>query len=1084
MNSIEIKNLPSLSSISGNEDLIISTSEGKVRRVKTNLIGGSISTLHLNSMTELNRVDLSDGMYNIDGAISGALIIVNSHNNGVLDAVLQTYIDAKDIYTREITIALNQVYPAWKTKSVTIGSLYAADMFNIVDTNGFNATTPIWTDAYKFLLIPGSYGVYFTSAPIPLLEPTQKNFILQIDYASYKNSGSNANIDFTHTLINPENGKSYIRKVYHTSTGIACTQFNAILPSVATTPIQGLNGTDTEFIYKISNTVSGIYAPATAQSDLYIPSGWSAELNNVSESLPYAFMSKRKRDKNGVWGLFSAPALIGRYAKDGINGINGVTGHDGDNGKDGPGVEFVFKRTTSYAPPSTPSPSNNVDDYVPTGWTDDPAGVDNTYQYEWVSKRKKSIPEGLTVASWGNFSPPALWAKYALAGAEPGTPGEPGVDGKDIQFVYKLTNSTKQIPAPASPAGDKFTSGNGWEDNMLSVTPQNRYLWCARRYKAASVWSEFTTPVIWAVYSLDGQNGEDGKSFEYIFALTSSFVAPQIAEADKHRPSTDDFVPGPYNGATWTDNPTGVSSNFQYEWVAYRIKSNGSWGYFSNPALWSKWSTDGKNGINAVHASLSREIVNISCMADGRPRTGQVPTDIYIHTFDGNLPAAATITAVPDIDTTLCNVTPTSNVGVYKLTITGVVANNDVIRLAIEIFSTQLGRHVAITKTVNIFKTMDGYAGPSVIARGAYIESETYHGNYARVDAVSITNLGATQWYIARTTAGDFTNKSPLDETNGKWDIMPSFEMIATGTLLAENANVGEFIFNAGKLKSQYPTENQAQNLNGGKNLELDGTNGTVEFNSALGDIHINKDGIFLNDLNGTNSVSIFNGDIPELNEYNEFAIGNEVTTSISPTSLGGGSFVGTKQVSIPNSTFTCPNKINKVIIYINTLITITAQQGSVLPVYQIVNSQTGEILLHHNGRQYVLEDHGTYSLCAIDGHATFYNVPEGTYMIKLLLVHSYGSTFTYSALNVSASNIKYQNISLGTAIGNDGIAFASGAKDYVLIKKDENGKLALTIGGNVNIYSGNGTINIGEPNSMINITGHVRINGALVNSI
>lgn len=221
-------------------------------------------------------------------------------------------------------------------------------------------------------------------------------------------------------------------------------------------------------------------------------------------------------------------------------------------------------------------------------------------------KRKKSIPEGLTVASWGNFSPPALWAKYTLAGAEPGIPGKPGVDGKDIQFVYKLTNSTEQISAPASPAGDTFTSGNGWEDKMLSVTPQNRYLWCARRYKTASVWSEFTTPVIWAVYSLDGHDGKDGKSLEYIYALTSSFVGAEIAEADKYRPSTDDFVPSPYNGATWTDDPTGVSSNFQYEWVSYRVKSNGSWGYFSNPALWSKWSADGKPGINAVHASLSR----------------------------------------------------------------------------------------------------------------------------------------------------------------------------------------------------------------------------------------------------------------------------------------------------------------------------------------------------------------------------------------------------------------------------------------------------------------------------------------------
>lgn len=1038
MNGIEIKNLPLLTSISGNEDLMISTQEGKARRIKTNLVTGNITTLKLNSMSEMNRVDLSDGIYNIDGAISGALIIVNSHNNNVLESVLQTYIDSADIYTREITISAKQVYPAWKVKSVTLGSVYGSDMFNIVDTNGFINGT-IWTDVYKFLLIPGSYGVYFTTPPIPLLEPTQKNFTLTVDYASYKSSGSLANSDITHILINPENGKSYIRKVYHTSNGITCNQFSAIGPSSAVvTPTQGINGTDTEFIYKISNTVSGIHAPITAQSDLYVPSGWSAELNNVSESLPYAFMSKRKRDKNGVWGLFSAPALIGRYAKDGINGINGVTGHDGDNGKDGPGVEFVFKRTTSYAPPSTPSPSNNLDDYVPTGWTDDPAGVDNTYQYEWVSKRKKSIPEGLTVASWGNFSAPALWAKYALAGAEPGTPGEPGVDGKDIQFVYKLTNSTEQIPAPASPAGDTFTSGNGWEDNMLSVTPQNRYLWCARRYKAASVWSEFTTPVIWAVYSLDGQNGEDGKSFEYIFALTSSFVTPQIADADKHRPSTDDFVPGPYSGATWTDNPTGVSSNFQYEWVAYRIKSNGSWGYFSNPALWSKWSADGKSGINAVHASLSRETVNISCMADGRPRTGQVPTEIYIHTFDGNLPAAATITAVPDIDTTLCNVTPTSNTGKYKLTITGVVANNDVIRLAIEIFSTQLGRHVAITKTVNIFKTKDGYAGPMIIARGAYQYNTTYYGNPYRVDAVSISNEGATQWYITRTTAGEIKGVLPTDEGSGKWDVMPSFEMIATGMLLAENANIAEFIFNGGKLKSQYPLVPQQQNLNNGKNLELDGVNGTIKLSTVNGDLEINKEGIFLNDENGLNKVSIFNGDIPEITDDYEYGLTPPVVVTTGALSQRSGTFVGSLQFDVPNSTFICDKNVNKTEIRIARYGSFSGSNSPVSALIQVYNSATDAFV-----RQ----------IDSLAGESSIilstYNLPIGTYKLKVLLLHPNSETITYTHY-LQSGTITYQNIALGTMIGNNGISYSAAADGFFSVKRGAGEAMNLTARGNI----------------------------------
>lgn len=72
---------------------------------------------------------------------------------------------------------------------------------------------------------------------------------------------------------------------------------------------------------------------------------------------------------------------------------------------------------------------------------------------------------------------------------------------------------------------------------------------------------------------------------------------------------------------------------------------------------------------------------------------------------------------------------------------------------------------------------------------------------------------------------------------------MPSFEMIATGILLAENANIAEFIFNGGKLKSQYPLGSQQQNLNNGKNLELDGVNGTIKLSTVNGDLEINKKG-------------------------------------------------------------------------------------------------------------------------------------------------------------------------------------------------------------------------------------------------
>ena len=50
----------------------------------------------------------------------------------------------------------------------------------------------------------------------------------------------------------------------------------------------------------------------------------------------------------------------------------------------------------------------------------------------------------------------------------------------------------------------------------------------------------------------------------------------------------DDFVP-----PGWTDAPTGVNLDFQYEYVTQRKGTTGDWGKYSLPALWGRYSEDG-----------------------------------------------------------------------------------------------------------------------------------------------------------------------------------------------------------------------------------------------------------------------------------------------------------------------------------------------------------------------------------------------------------------------------------------------------------------------------------------------------------
>ena len=87
-------------------------------------------------------------------------------------------------------------------------------------------------------------------------------------------------------------------------------------------------------------------------------------------------------------------------------------------GKDGTDYEYIFQRTTTNRCPSTPATAQQ-DDYVPSGWTPDPQGVNDTYPYEWASMRTKND------GTWGAFCTPYA---YGVKG-EKGNIGNTGATG-------------------------------------------------------------------------------------------------------------------------------------------------------------------------------------------------------------------------------------------------------------------------------------------------------------------------------------------------------------------------------------------------------------------------------------------------------------------------------------------------------------------------------------------------------------------------------------------------------------------------------------------------------------------------------
>ena len=300
----------------------------------------------------------------------------------------------------------------------------------------------------------------------------------------------------------------------------------------------GADGTDYEFIFRNTTEEVRPATPASEQEDDHIPTGWHDDPLGVSESVQYEWMCLRKK-KDGLWGEYSTPSLWAKFGEDGAN------------------YEFVYKRTTANSAPSAPV-SKQEDDYVPSGWTDDPTGVDEQYQWEWMSKRRK---QG---SVWGEYSEPALWANFG--------------DTSFKSTVFLRSNTT-----PATPSGGSYespipTSSPAWSDGIPSG---EQILWASTR-----VFTKTGKGIQASSWTVPRQM-TDTASFEAVYHASESEPAPPT-----NYPST----PGawtPNNG--WTDDPDTDSI-----WMATATKSNGVWGAWKVTKVKGEQGEQGPQGEQGV----------------------------------------------------------------------------------------------------------------------------------------------------------------------------------------------------------------------------------------------------------------------------------------------------------------------------------------------------------------------------------------------------------------------------------------------------------------------------------------------------
>lgn len=200
-------------------------------------------------------------------------------------------------------------------------------------------------------------------------------------------------------------------------------------------------------------------------------------------------------------------------------------------GDDGFGYEYIYKRTTTSSAPSTPTTTSQSDDYVPSGWTDDPSGVNATYKYEWLCYRKKVDGKwGKFIGSAANNAVAALWAKYGTDGAD-GSDGSDGADAPYYEIRYAKNGSTTSAPSLTKTA----LNPSGWTTTQPTVTT-GYYLWMTIAKKSANgltlieQWSE---PIRITPY--DGRDGQDGKSYAPVMVYRGIYSSSKTYYGNANR---------------------------------------------------------------------------------------------------------------------------------------------------------------------------------------------------------------------------------------------------------------------------------------------------------------------------------------------------------------------------------------------------------------------------------------------------------------------------------------------------------------------------------------------------------------------
>lgn len=414
------------------------------------------------------------------------------------------------------------------------------------------------------------------------------------------------------------------------------------------TKIKGETGKDgdyTNYIFKEFNTNDTIEAPdiMTPENFIDLPNDEILADNGSLDTQP---RNQGWKDGPGIgekWYMSCAIIDGDTGMVDGGSGWSTPTKLNGENGEDGSYTEYEYAINKSEITP----PDSNDDSWKPTveealSYLSDIEGI--TYSsvpsnhYMWMRFRRWAIPENGTVLEHGNWEYARVTGEKGESGTKLSVSGTKSSYAELFGLAYTSSGQHKTEGLPQD--GESWvvnqelwvwSDASTWDDtanetkygtklgpakwqncggivgppgetqylhikyakvldlettdgklypSMIYNSPEDcRYIGTLadKRKEAQDIAPQEYT---WAVFT-----GDDGYGYEYIYKLSKTDTPPDVpTEAECVEYKGKKFQDNDYVPSGWTDNASGISAEFPYEFMCKRVRENGKWKPFSGQA--------------------------------------------------------------------------------------------------------------------------------------------------------------------------------------------------------------------------------------------------------------------------------------------------------------------------------------------------------------------------------------------------------------------------------------------------------------------------------------------------------------------